>query len=111
MNRHTVLSTFARALVAVSCLVASTSCGGEMLRTGRSPVFLVLTNLQGAPGGGGTPSQFLLSDVEVLVEREVNGVTTQVPTIFNDVGTATFRVEAKNPTVPTKPSKYAVDAG
>jgi hypothetical protein len=101
MNRHTVLSTFTRALVAVACLVASASCGGEMLRTGRSPVFLVLTNLQGLAGSGGTPSQFLLSDVQVLVEKTINGVVTQVPTYYNDVGTATFRVEAKNPTVET----------
>jgi len=72
-----------------------------MLRTGRSPVFLVITNLQGEAGNGGTPSQFLLSDVQVLVEQTINGVVTQVPTYFNDVATATFLVEAKNPTVPT----------
>ena len=101
MNRHTLSSTFARALAAVACLVVSASCGGEMLRTGRSPVFLVITSLQGAPGNGGTESQFLLSDVQVLVDRTVNGVVTKVPTFFNDVGTATFRVEAKNPTAPT----------
>jgi hypothetical protein len=72
-----------------------------MLRTGRSPVYLVITNLQGAPGNGGTESQFLLSDVQVLVEETVDGVTVKVPTYYNDVGTAQFRVEAKNPTVET----------
>jgi len=101
MNRHTLSSTFARALAAVVCLAMSASCGSEMLRTGRSPVFLVITNLQGAPGNGGTSSQFLLSDVQVLVDQTVNGVTKKVPTFFNDIGTAEFRVEAKNPTVPT----------
>jgi hypothetical protein len=101
MNRHTFSSTFARALAAVACLAVSASCGGEMLRTGRSPVFLVITNLQAAAGNSGTPSQFLLSDVQVLVEQTVNGVTVKVPTYFNDTGTAAFRVEAKNPTAPT----------
>lgn len=101
MNRHTLSSTFSRALAAVTCLVVSASCGGEMLRTGRSPVFLIITNLQGAPGNGGAASQFLLSDVQVLVDQAVNGVTVKVPTIINDVGTAELRVEAKNPTVPT----------
>ncbi len=101
MNRHTLSSTFAPALAAVVCLTMSASCGSEMLRTGRSPVFLVITNLQGAPGNGGTSSQFLLSDVQVLVDQTVNGVTKQVPTFFNDIGTAEFRVESKNPTVPT----------
>ena len=101
MNRHTITSTFARALAAITCLAVSAACGGEMLRTGRSPVFLVISNLQGAPGNGGTQSQFLLSDVQVLVDQTVNGVVTQVPTFYNDVGTADLRVEAKNPTVPT----------
>ncbi len=74
MIRHTLSLTIARALAAVACLAVSASCGGEMLRTGRSPVFLVITNLQGAPGNGGTPSQFLLSDVQVLVDQTINGV-------------------------------------
>ncbi len=95
MNRHTLSLTIARALAAVACLAVSASCGGEMLRTGRSPVFLVITNLQGAPGNGGTPSQFLLSDVEVLVDRTINGISTQVATFYNDIATAEFRVEAE----------------
>src|SRR6187402_2717059 len=101
MTRHTLFSTFARTLAVTGCLAVSASCGSEMLRTGRSPVFLVLTSLEGAPGNGGTPSQFLLSDVQVLVDQTVNGVQQKVPTYYNDAGTAVFSVEAKNPTVPT----------
>ena len=101
MNTHTLSLTIARALAAVACLAVSASCGSEMLRTGRSPVFLIITKLEGVPGNGGTPSQFLLSDVEVLVDRTVNGVTTPVATFYNDVGTAEFRVESKNPTAQT----------
>ncbi len=39
--------------------------------------------------------------MEVLVDRTVNGVTTPVATFYNDVATAEFRVEAKNPTAQT----------
>ena len=101
MIRHTLSSTIARALAAVACLAVSASCGSEMLRTGRSPVFLVITNLQAAAGNGGAPSQFLLSDVQVLVDQTINGATVKVPTYFNDTGTAELRVESKNPTAPT----------
>ena len=76
------------------------SCGGEMLRTGR---------VAGVPGdrqharrvagnGGDGQSQFLLSDVQVLVDQTVNGVTTQVPTIFNDTRPRRSASNEKNPT-------------
>ena len=101
MNRHTFSSTIARALAAVACLAVSASCGGEMLRTGRSPVFLVVSSLQATAGNIGTPSQVLLSDVQVLVDQTVNGVTIKVPTYYNDTATAELRIESKNPTAQT----------
>jgi hypothetical protein len=85
-----------RPLVAAACLLFSSSCGSEMLRTGRGPVLLVLESLQGSEGGGGNFANPLLSDVTRLVDAEVNGVTVQVPTIFNDVGLAVIRAELKD---------------
>ena len=38
-----------------------------------------------------------MSDVQVLVDQTVNGVTVRVPTIFNDTLTATIRSNEKNP--------------
>ncbi len=46
MNTHTLSLTIARALAAVACLAMSASCGSEMLRTGRSPVFLIINKLE-----------------------------------------------------------------
>ncbi len=97
-TRHSFVDNRAGAGCRRAAWRSSASCGSEMLRTGRSPVFLVVTNT-----GGGPPAtaarrrQFLLSDVQVLVDQTVNGVTAQVPTFYNDIATAEFRVEAKNP--------------
>ena len=68
-----------------------------MMRTGRSPMFLIIESMSATPGGGGAQGSFLLSDVQVLVDQTVNGVTTKVPTIFNDVVTAILRSNEKNP--------------
>lgn len=87
-----------RVIFGAACLL-SASCGGELLRTGRSPAYMVVTNTQGTSGNGGNASQFLLSDVQVLVTQVVNGATVQVPRIFADVAQATIRIDLKNPTV------------
>lgn len=96
MNTQTLLSSVARLVLGAACVISSASCGGELLRTGRSPVFMVVTSLQGSAGGSGTPSAFLLSDVQVLVDQTVGGVTTRVPAFFNDTANATIQVQAKN---------------
>jgi hypothetical protein len=92
-----ILSTVGRLVIGATCLFSSTACGGELMRTGRAPVFLTIESMQATPGGGGTASSFLLSDVQVLVDQTVNGVTTKVPTIFNDSITASIRSNEKNP--------------
>jgi len=75
----------------------SSACGGDLMRTGRSAVFLTVDNMQAASGGtAGSASSFLLSDVQVLVDQTVNGVTIKVPTVFNDTLTATIRSNEKN---------------
>ena len=81
---------------AVALAAASISCG-EVARTGRSPSLLVIDAITAASGAApDTFSGFLLSDVQTLVERTLDGETTMVPTIFNDIGQATLRVVMKD---------------
>jgi hypothetical protein len=102
MRTPTLHSIAARVLLGAACLATTTSCGGELLRTGRSPVFLVVTKMEAAKGDdAGAFTAFLLSDVETLIDVTTNGVTVKVPTIFNDNARATIRVDAKNQAVTT----------
>lgn len=94
-TRH-LLSNVMRPLVAAACVLSSASCGSELLRTGRAPVLLVIESLAGSPGNQGNFANPLLSDVQVLVDADVNGVTVQVPTVFNDLGLAVIRAELKD---------------
>lgn len=96
----TVGLTLVLALAAVSC--------GEVARTGRSPVILIIESLEAASGA--EPTEFgslLYADVQTLVEQQINGQSVRVPTIFSDVGRVSFRVALKNPgniTSPLAPS-------
>lgn len=86
-----------RPLLAAVCVLSTASCGSELLRTGHTPMFLVVAQIGGASGSD--PSTFvtpLLSDVQAIVDAEVNGVTVQQPTIFNDLGRATITSERKD---------------
>jgi hypothetical protein len=76
---------------------ASLSCG-DVVRQGRSSVYLTLDSLTASPGGGSaTASNFLLSDVERLVRTPLPcSDATPCPTVFNDTGNATFRLVPKD---------------
>lgn len=92
--------------VTVVAALAASACGRSDL--GRSPSQLVIDNLEGASGArpdafGGT----LSSDVITNVRRTVNGQQIEVPTIFNDLGRARFRIllrDAGTPGSPTSPT-------
>ncbi len=89
-TRH-ILSNATRLLVAAACTLATASCGSEMLRTGRAPVYLVVTQITASPGGDATGNfAFLNSDV-ALIDGSVE----------NDSVTVSLRVEPKNPAVAT----------
>lgn len=104
MKTLNFLMTPARIAIALACLISSAGCGGELLRTGRSPVFLTITKVDAAKGDDdSTFSAFLLSDVQTIVEVTINGVTTRVPTIFNDNARLSIRVDAKNQSIETNP--------
>ena len=90
------LRTWATAAGAAALALCSASCG-DAVRQGRSPVFLVIDSLEGASGAAPELfGQFLLSDVQTLVERTIDGEAVMVPTIFNDVGQATLRIVMKD---------------
>ena len=82
--------------------VTSASCGSDLMRTGRSPVFLTVNEVLILNGATDEEGSTLMSDVQTLVETQVNGQTVKVPTIFNDIATVTLGVVSKDPTqVPT----------
>jgi hypothetical protein len=88
----------------------SVSCG-DVVRQGKSPVFLSVDSIQATPGGGGggTGSSVLLSDVQRLIFAPAPCSTTSpCPTIFNDLGTATFSVVPKDVTGPAPTSNNDV---
>jgi len=91
MSTRTILSTAGRLAGMAACMVSLVSCGGEMLRTGRSPVFLVVDSVSASPQGG-SETAFLTSDV-----RKDDG------SVVNDNVTVTVRSVAKNPDVSATP--------
>lgn len=99
MSTRIFMSIVGRSAVAAACLIASASCGGELLRTGRAPVFLSITQIQAHSGATDEDAGNLLSDVQTIVEQTIDGKTVRVPTIFNDTGAATLRVTRKDPSV------------
>jgi hypothetical protein len=99
MMTRSFFSNGIRLLTAATCALASASCGSELLRTGRAPVFLQMSNLGGqVAGGAGSGASPFRSDVQTLVDVQINGQTVQVATIFNDLGVATIDVIAKDQT-------------
>jgi hypothetical protein len=94
-----------RALVAVGCVAALTSCASDLTRSSQSPAFLIIDNLVAASGADPTTfSNFLNSDVVTLVEVQSGGQTFLVPTIFNDPGRVTLRISLRNPGGPESPT-------
>src|SRR5258708_6143361 len=78
---------------AVLLSLVLSSCS-EAIRTGQSPVYLILTSLQGAKGGGANANSFsssLASDVVTLVPA-----VTGTQTYFADLGQATLQLQVKD---------------
>jgi hypothetical protein len=88
---------------------AGVSCG-DVVREGKSPVFVVIDSLQGIRGAAtlGQPSGTLTSDVVTLVTSPAPCSTTApCPTVFNDQGRVQLRLVPKDigtPANPTTPS-------
>ena len=103
MTTRNLFTTFARAAVAVACLSSAAGCGGELLRTGRAPMYLVVARVTAQAQGTGEETSFLQSDVQTLVDTTINGQTFKVPTVFNDNATVFLRLEQKNLQFPSVP--------
>jgi len=80
-----------------------------MATDGRSPVQLTIGALSAASGA--SPDEFgatLLSDVITNVQKTVGGQQVEVPTIFNDIGEASFflvlKDQGSNPASPASPT-------
>lgn len=101
--------SFVRRVAAAALVVGSVSCG-EVVRQDRAPVLVVIDTMEAASGADpGTMTGFLLSDVQTLVEQQVDGESVRVPTIFNDTGQATMRIipkDAGNGSVSLAPSPW-----
>ena len=95
-TRH-IWSNAMRPLLAAVCVLSTASCGSDLLRTGHTPMLLVVEQMGGASGQDpGTFTSSLLSDVQAIVDAEVNGVTVQQATTFNDLGRATISSQRKD---------------
>jgi hypothetical protein len=82
-------------VAAMGLLAGLVSCGD--VRQDRSAVIVIVDGLQAASGAEpGNMGGFLLSDVQTLVEQQVDGEAVMVPVIFNDVAQATMRLIAKD---------------
>lgn len=89
-NIHRLLGLAALALVSGSC--------GNVVRDGRSPVFLIIDTLQAAQGNKNTVFfGNLVSDVITNVTSPPPCSPTNIcPTIFNDLGQVKFRLALKD---------------
>lgn len=105
-----------RHIVAIAALVVATTSCGNVIREGRSPVYLSIALLQAAQGNKpATLGGFLTSDVLTLVTSpEPCSTTSPCRTIFNDVGQVQLKISLKdigtpnNPTTPTTNNEVTI---
>lgn len=95
---------------AIALLAVSVSCG-DVVRQGRSPVYLVVDQLTASPGGVGsaaTTTNVLQSDVAVNSPAPCSMTT---PCIYNDGGTVQLRALRKDvtSTSPTTNSEVTIN--
>jgi hypothetical protein len=81
----------------LAAAVAAASCG-DVARTGRAPVYLVIDSMSGAKGSDSqTFTSILLSDVITNITSPAPCTTdSPCPTIFNDPGEAVLRLTPKD---------------
>ncbi|MEO8257118.1 MAG: hypothetical protein ABI868_07205 [Acidobacteriota bacterium] len=93
----------AHRLWAAAVLVVATASCGDVVRTGRSPVLLVIDSLGGARGSSSTASTFaatLQSDVIVLLSSPAPCTpTARCPTVFSDTGQVLLRLVPKDSSI------------
>jgi hypothetical protein len=94
--------------LALATALAATGCGSETIRTGRSPVYVIVEKLEAASGADDTEwGSELFSDVETLKKETIDGKEVKVPSYYADIGRAQMLLGMKdigapgNPTAPT----------
>jgi hypothetical protein len=100
------MAQFKKLATTLAVIAVSVSCG-DVVRQGRSSGYLVIDLLTASRGGAqaGAPSGTLQSDVLTMVTTPAPCTTTApCATVFNDSGTATLRLTAKDVTGTTQPS-------
>jgi hypothetical protein len=99
-------------ILAAASLMAATSCSSTV-RSGDSPMFLVINTLQGIAGGPtpGAPSSVLFSDVETIMTSGIdsagNQCTQTAPCrgfVFNDSGQVVLSLARKDVSAATAPT-------
>lgn len=105
-----------RHIVAIAALVTATTSCGNVIREGRSPVYLSIALLQAAQGNRPTTlGGFLTSDVLTLVTSpDPCSTTSPCRTVFDDVGQVQLKISLKdigtpnNPTTPTTNNEVTI---
>ena len=96
-----------KSYVFVAAMAASAASCGSVVRDGRSPVYMVIEQLSGSRGAS-TPGPYggtLLSDVVTNVTTGgACSTTNPCPTIFNDLGRVTLRMQPKDIGAVTTPA-------
>jgi hypothetical protein len=106
------------AVLALSAIAAAGASCGDVVRNGRSPVYLVVDSLQGSRGGS-TPGPFgtglLDSDVITNITTPAPCTSTSpCPTVFGDTGQVSLRISPKdigaggNPASPTPNNEVTI---
>lgn len=91
-------------LAAIAAIAASAGCG-DLVTQGRSPVQLTIVSLQAASGADPEElGETLLSDVITNVTQTINGESVEIPSVFNDLGSAELVLILKNPGDPASPT-------
>jgi len=89
----------AKSYVLLAAVAASAISCGDVVRDGRSPVYLVIEQLLGSRGAS-TPGPFvgnLISDVVTnLTSPPPCSPATPCPNVFNDLGQVTLRISPKD---------------
>jgi len=89
-------------LAAVAVLAGASASCGQLTREGQASSYLILTTLQGAPGGNpGSLGTTLASDVLTVVNS--------VPTVFEDIGQASLQLALKDPGTTAAPNTPSVN--
>lgn len=106
MTQMRFTNRYIAAALLMSAALSTASCG-DVARSGQSPVYVVLNLLAATPGNRplGVPVNPLKSDVITnVLAPEPCSATNPCPTVFNDIGVATFALAMKDVTNPTRPT-------